>query len=141
MKYEREVILYFLTAGHTKNVCDGSFGHVKRHLRNRNSITPFDMVKIIEESSISNKMNNGSNVWRFNWKSMLDQYFKIPAKLQISKYHLFTARASKPRMSFVKSLSTSEERSFMLLKDPSVLFSPSDPVSYTHLTLPTIPLV
>ena len=126
MKYETEVILYFLIAMHTKNVWDWSFGHVKRYVRNNNAISPFDILKIIEESQISNTMNNCSNVCCFNCKSMLDQFFKIPQKVHISKYHVFTARSSKPGMLSVHLLSTSEEKSFMLLNDPSFLPIPSD---------------
>lgn len=30
---DNSISLYFLVGGHTKNVCDGAFGHVKRKVR------------------------------------------------------------------------------------------------------------
>lgn len=42
--------LCFLIAGHTKNVCDGAFGHVKRRLNQTDTHTPADMMSVTENS-------------------------------------------------------------------------------------------
>lgn len=50
------VILHFLICGHTKNVCDGFFGHVKRFLRRVDVRIPKKMMQIIEDSSKTNSL-------------------------------------------------------------------------------------
>ena len=57
-----EVILYFLIPGHTKNVCDGSFGHVKRNLLNNDVLVPKDMMNVIIGSVKSNNYMAGAQV-------------------------------------------------------------------------------
>lgn len=44
---------YFLIAGHTQNVCDGAFGHVKRRFRKSDVHVPAEMNEVIEKSSES----------------------------------------------------------------------------------------
>lgn len=49
MGLEDEINL-FLVTGHSKNICHGSFGHIKRRLLNEDAVTPADMMKIVRES-------------------------------------------------------------------------------------------
>lgn len=51
---EQEVTLHFLIAGHTMNVCDGAFGHVKRDLRSADVVVPKDTIALISNSAVSN---------------------------------------------------------------------------------------
>lgn len=118
---EDEVVLYFLMAGHTKNVCDGAFGHVKRCLRKSDAIVPSDMMDIIENSSSTNNCVPGHKVQWYDWKTILTQYFTMPSSCKISQYHVFTARSASPGSLYVKALSTDGgELAFNLLKsEPS----------------------
>lgn len=103
-----QIDLYFLISGHTKNVCDGAFGLVKRQLRLRNARCPRDMMKIIQESSQSTSCVPGSQVtWR-DWKKLLGPFFSIPSNCLISKYHVFTFKKSSPGVLFVQSLTSSQ---------------------------------
>ena len=63
-RYKR-VDLYFLVAGHTNNVCDGAFGHVKRRLQHRDAHVTADVMQIINESSVSTRFVPSQDVeWR-----------------------------------------------------------------------------
>lgn len=101
--------LYFLVSGHTKNVCDGAFGHVKRGLKSKDARCPGDMMKIIDESSKSNKCIPGSEVRWMDWKKILSPHFSIPTALSITKYHVFTFKKEKPGVLFARYLTSSEE--------------------------------
>lgn len=50
---EKRVELDFMIPGHTKNVCDGRFGLVKRLLRRRDVVVPEEMMKVIENTIFS----------------------------------------------------------------------------------------
>ena len=57
-----QVDLFFLIAGHTKNLCDGAFGHVKRRIKVRDVHTPQEMMNVIEDSSNTTKCIPSANV-------------------------------------------------------------------------------
>ena len=72
-----DISLYFLVAGHTKNVCDGAFRHVKRKLRKTNVVTPADMMRVIEGSASTTKCIPSRDVhWR-ELKKFLGQFFTV----------------------------------------------------------------
>ena len=102
------ISLNFLISGHTKNRCDGSFGLVKRKLRQRNAIVPSDMKKVIDDSSTNNSAVCGSDVLWYNWKLLLDSYFTIPSGFQITRYHVFQFCSTRPGYVRARSLSSSE---------------------------------
>lgn len=111
------VSLLFLKCGHTKNKCDGCFGHVKRLLRRTDAITPRDMMRIIQDSSETNICVPSQLVEWLSWKEMLGGFFRMPAALKIQQYHEFDFLASTPGVVSVRKLSTSTEvESFNLLK-------------------------
>lgn len=41
--------IFFIVAGHKKNECDSSFGHVKRLFRMSDVLNPCDMIDVIEK--------------------------------------------------------------------------------------------
>ena len=53
MGFEDEDWLLFLIVGHTKNICDGCFGHVKRNCLQNNIYTLKTMLDVIEKSSVN----------------------------------------------------------------------------------------
>lgn len=88
--------LLFFVAGHTKKVCDGAFGHVKHRLSHTDAKCPKDMMDIIEWSRKSTTCIPGTHFnWR-SWTTFLGQFFCVPSKFAISKYHVFTACKEKP---------------------------------------------
>lgn len=96
MSSEYECVrLVFLIAGHTKNICDGAFGHVKRLYRASNVYIPSEMMDVIQRSAITSRCVPSTEVdWR-TWKIVLERYFTIPSTLKISKFHHFTFRKEK----------------------------------------------
>ena len=89
-----QVDLFFLIAGHTKNVCDGAFVHVKRRLKVRDVHTPQEMMNVIKGSNDTTKCIPSANVdWR-DWKDVLRQAFVIPSKFGITKHHVFSFKSS-----------------------------------------------
>ena len=114
---EQRVVLNFFICGHTKKVCDGSFGHVKRLLHRSDVKTRADMMGVIENSSTSTRCIPSADVQWTNWKDMFKDYFTIPVGFGISKYHEFSFDAEKKGFVMARLLSTSEEvRSFSFLK-------------------------
>ncbi|PXF45203.1 hypothetical protein BWQ96_05033 [Gracilariopsis chorda] len=106
MKYEDEITLRFLLAGHTKNRCDAAFGLVKRRLKKFDVFSPGDMMKILEESSTSNKAVNAKDVSWFNWKELLRQFYKVPTDFKLSTYHVFRFSHVNPEIVMVKHFSS-----------------------------------
>ncbi|PXF42459.1 hypothetical protein BWQ96_07837 [Gracilariopsis chorda] len=92
MDLNDSIELCFLIAGHTKNVCDGAFGHVKGRLNETNTHTPSDMMIVIENSSSTTKCVPSVHVDWKDWKTMLSTQFRIPSVLAITKFHVFTFR-------------------------------------------------
>lgn len=116
-RFESNITLRFLVAGHTKNACDAAFGHVKRRLKHTNVLSPKDMMAVIEQSAFSNKVVPSKSVCWIDWKSLLSQFFTIPTKFKISEYHIFNFDPSSPAVVKVKRLSTSSTwESYSILK-------------------------
>lgn len=141
---EDVVELHFLIAGHTKNVCDGAFGHIKRRLSHTDAYTPGDMLKIIEESSSTTKCIPSTKVFWRNWKAFLRQFFYLPSALAITKYHTFITKRSEPGMLFAKVFSSDEESfSFNMLKPPpasSEEHTPPEGIQSDLFAMPITPL-
>lgn len=78
MGLDDEVTLFFLVAGHTKNVCDGAFGQVKRRLAHQDAITPAEMMHVIDNSSTTTSIIPSAAVLWFQWKDHLNGFFKNP---------------------------------------------------------------
>lgn len=84
---QAKVILRFLVCGHTKNVCDGSFGHVKGLFRRTDVRTSANMMRVIDDSSKTTVgIPSVGMQWR-NWKKILEYYFTIPPSFALSQYH------------------------------------------------------
>ncbi len=105
MRYFETVELWFLVAGHIKNVCDGVFGHIKREYRRKSVPVPYDMNKLIEDSCDQARFGNSSSVRWKRWKIILEELFKIPGELKITQHQVFQFRASIPGNVFVKPVS------------------------------------
>ena len=89
LSFKTETNLHFLVAGHTKNVCDGAFGHVKRRLKRTDVYTPRDMMDCIRTSHIPSIYIPSIDVsWR-DWKSILDNSFVSRNNFKIKQYHHF----------------------------------------------------
>jgi len=115
------VELCFMIPGHTKNICDCSFGHCKRCFRSRNVLCPADMMKVIEESSKSTTCISSTRVTWKNWKECLSSFFKIPTTFKITSYQCFIFKNTKPGIVHARKLSSSvHETQFNLLQDPNV---------------------
>lgn len=91
-----EVTLHFLIAGHTKNVCDGAFGNVKKLFRVSDVYNPRDMMNILREGSTNSKPVFADEIKFQNWKDILEEHFKYPQKIQISRNHVFGFSATSP---------------------------------------------
>lgn len=70
---EREVTLFFMIPGHTKNRFDGAFGFCKRKTKQFNVVTPRDLVNVVQESSETNRAQLFSEVECIEWKA--GEYF------------------------------------------------------------------
>lgn len=106
MGFEDEVQLCFLIVGHTKNVCDGFFGHVKRNCLKNDIYTPKAMMDVIQNSSVNTDCISGTMVAWFQWKEMFERYFKVPNGFKISEYHVFKTQRTYPGFLFAKRLSS-----------------------------------
>lgn len=111
-----DVSLDFMVAGHTKNVVDGAFGHVKRKLKRREARTPREMMDIVEMSSTSSHCIPGSTVNWILWKDYLEVFFKMPTSFSITKFHCFRFDSGHPGCIFAKAYSFSQaEEMFSIL--------------------------
>ena len=133
---ENEITLYFLVAGHTKNVCDGAFGHIKRTLLTFDVRSPAEMMAVIEKSSHSTTCVPSCHVYWRNWKELLEQYFTIPKNCRNSQGHVFHFSSSEPWKLRMKTLTTSSDDSVFSLKkrglpDIAVQFSYNNDVLST----------
>lgn len=106
-----------MVAGHTKNVVDGAFGHVKMKLKTNDAHTPGEMMDIVANSSKNTIGVRGSDVkWRM-WKLFLESFFKVPSGFHITKYHVFRFDFQTPGVFYVKEYSfSSKDKSFNMLK-------------------------
>lgn len=116
-EYFEEIELKFLVAGHTKNVCDGAFGLIKRIFRKAKVYFPKEMHDLINRSAKNTDCIEPDNViWRL-WKAILSTSFTIPSQFRISQYHVFRFSKNFPGCVQAKHLTSTEEWSqFDLLK-------------------------
>lgn len=83
------IFLRILVAGHTKNVDDVSFGHVKRKLKTSDTRTTAEMMIIVADSSANLHCMAAANIlWR-HWKDYLQPFIKMPCNFRFTKYHVF----------------------------------------------------
>lgn len=111
------IFLSFMLAGHTNNVVDGAFGHIKRKIKTKDDLTPSDMMEIVESSSESSRCVPCQYVaWRQR-KDFLEQFFKLSGCFSINKYHVFRFESQEPGIIYTKEFSYStEEKEFKILK-------------------------
>lgn len=114
---EHDIELYFLVAGHTKNRVDGSFGSVKRKLKQKSVETPSQMAEVIDNSSECNRVVYCDDVYWSKWKDFLSNIYTIPSSFKITKYHIFKFNTDDFCNVKVKQFSTQVEwETFRLLK-------------------------
>lgn len=104
-----------MVAGHTKNDCDSSFGHVKRLSRNNDVLNPNDTMDLI-----SCLLQQHACLVFLSLRSHGKQFlinFKVPSTFKIAHYHYFAVRKLSHGFVFAKRLHNSdEELGFCLLK-------------------------
>lgn len=88
--------LIFLVPGHTKDVCDGKFGFVKRRLRRTDAIDPSHAMQVIRDSCKTPTCVPFIDVAWIIWKTFLRVFFKIPTVTKTSQYYVFTFDPSVP---------------------------------------------
>lgn len=117
VRLSESIFLHFMIAGHTKNVVDGAFGHVKRKLKIRDTRTPREMMSVIEDSSENSLCIPSADVlWR-QWKVFLEKFFKIPNGFSITKFHTFRFSVDGLGKMYVREYSFSEEeKEFSILR-------------------------
>lgn len=125
-KFE-EVRLCFLISGHTKNVCAGAFGNIRKRFRSTPVNTPMDMNRLVDESSRSTRLVPPAALSWTNWKNLLEQIFTVPSSFKISASHVFIFKKTSPGMVTSKTFSTSAE--FAASKIFKRGFSPETAVS------------
>lgn len=112
----KSVQLCFMIPGHTKNVCDGSFGHVKRKYRSENVLHPGEMMKVISNSAKNTECVPSVAIDWMKWRDLLVMYFKVPSSFKITRYQIFESREDSPGELFAKALHDSEtEEKFSFL--------------------------
>lgn len=112
-----DVRLCFLVSGHTKNVCDGAFGNIRKRFCFTPVHFPSEMNKLINDSSDTTKFMHSYSVDWVGWKKVLQTIFTVPAGLKISTCHVFLFNKSSPGSVSTKSFSTSENlKVFKILK-------------------------
>lgn len=118
MDFTDQVELNFLIVGHTKNVCDGAFGHVKRALSKKDIHFPFEMMDLIEKSSKNNHCICSRDVEWSNWKEFLSQFFKCPSSFYITNFHKFeTIIGNHGYLKCRERVDSEESKQFFFLKE------------------------
>lgn len=112
------VRLKFLVAGHTKNICDGTVGHIKRRFSTSEILNPSEMMACIYKSARNTKCVSAVSVKWINWKNLFKETYKKPASFLISRYHDFFFKKSHPGSVFAREYSfSSSSDEFNLLKN------------------------
>ena len=110
--------LHFMVAGHTKNIVDGAFGHIKRKLVTKDVRTPSEMMDLISESSENTHCVPAVSVSWALWKNFLSRYFKIPVSFAITKFHVFKFCHAPPGVLHAKEFTNStEEKTYSFFKN------------------------
>lgn len=85
-----EVQLCFLVAWHTKNLCDGAFGNIKKKYGVSQVLYPEQKHKLIHLSSANTSIVHSTEVKWNKWKCILEAMFTVPTALKITHYHVFS---------------------------------------------------
>lgn len=102
-----KVRLIFLIAGHTKKLCDGIFGHIKRSFRREGALTPEDMYNLISRSSNESNFVTRSEDHGASGK-LCSRIFYVHTNLKLSKYHVFKFCREYEGFVFAKDLSSTQ---------------------------------
>ncbi len=102
-----ETEIRFLVAGHTKNVCDSAFGHIKRHFRRTDVLIPSQMNILINSSSSRSVCIPAPSVDWADWKRILQEFFRLPNELRILKHHIFQFTSLHPGILTTREFSDS----------------------------------
>lgn len=62
--------IMFMITGHTKNVVDGAFGHIKRKLKSNDARTSSEIIDIVANSSDSVHGFSSAHVQRAPWRTL-----------------------------------------------------------------------
>lgn len=117
----------FLIAGHTKFSPDRCFGMIKKAFKVTFISSIYEFARMVESSStigVNKSQLVGTHDHRvivpvYDWASFLGRYFrKIP---NIKNFQHFRFSKDEPGMIYYKENRSSVEKSFMLLKDPTVV--------------------
>lgn len=117
----------FLIAGHTKFAPDRCFGLIKRAYKVNFISSLYEFARMVDCCSTTgvNKAqlvgtHDGQEIVPvYDWAAFLSEYFtKLP---NIKKYHHFRFSMDEPGKVYFKEHRFSQERSQMLLKDPTVM--------------------
>lgn len=108
MGLEDVVQLPFLVVGNKLNVCDTSFGNIKRRLRNTDAVSPEEMMEIVQESTVSNFLIPGVLSRGGIGKNIFGKHLNIlhVSKFLVSKVHEFNAKYSNNGNLFVIELNS-----------------------------------
>lgn len=117
--FEHEIYIHFFIDGHTKYVCDWAFRHVKQRLLKAEVRFPKEIMNVIEQSSTKSTCVPPIFVRWKNWKTLMEQYFKMPQGCKVSKYHVFGFHSTSAGSIEAQELSMSKTaKTFVLRKGP-----------------------
>ena len=101
-----DISVYFLIPGHAKNICDSSFGHLKRALTKMNVITHAQMMNLISSISKTTVRMLSISVTYTLWKT-LSEWLEPPKAMRINSLYVFHFRKSQPDYVTAQELSNS----------------------------------
>ena len=81
--------LSFLAVGHTKNICNGTFGHVKRKCRRTHVSTLTVLMKVTENRSSTTTCAPWAHIQWKNWADILSMYFTVPSGFKVIEFYSF----------------------------------------------------
>ncbi len=73
-----ETEIRFLVAGHTKNVCDSAFEHMKRHFQRTDVLIPSQMNILVNSSSSTSAYIPAPSVELVDWKVFYKNFSGYP---------------------------------------------------------------
>ena len=116
MGYSKTIQVKFMIKGHTHFGPDSNFSHIKKRYRRSNAFSLEQLSEIIHESSVTNTAEILEHTCFFDFKTVLDIYFKdLPA---IRPYHYFLFDTDRPGMVHVKENLRDAWIEYLLLKPP-----------------------
>jgi len=116
MGYSKTIQVKFMIKGHTHFGPDSNFSHIKKRYRRSNAFSLEQLAEIVNKSSVSNKAEIIDHKIFFDFKTVLDTYFKdLP---EIRNYHYFLFDTDRPGIVSVKENLRDEWIEYFLLKPP-----------------------